>query len=231
MPRSANRRSSSRSDTARLSKPGSVMMEWRTKSTVLRTIQFASHFGTAKQFRKSSIQRTPLSYSRTMSAWSSLKKSPASTLKTGSKLMERTTSGAVGIRKDLSWRNRAYPRITAAIGGKGKMVDCSWLMVDGLNRIFVPLESGGGCGGCFSTQVVGFSCGAEGIGEKWPNSHIFPPFLTSSMWEFLVRVGSLWLGVARYRSVKKGRKSAIARIRSIARELCLWSSPNLRGFI
>ena len=39
---------------------------------------------------------------------------------------------------------RAYPRITAGIGGKERMVDCVWLIVNGPRQISVPLESSGG---------------------------------------------------------------------------------------
>jgi hypothetical protein len=54
-------------------------------------------------------------------------------------------------------------------------------------RIVLPLESGRGGGTDLSAQVAGFSRGANGANENWPNSHIFPPFLASSMWGFFRR--------------------------------------------
>jgi hypothetical protein len=46
------------------------------------------------------------------------------------------------------------------------------------------LGSGGGGEEDLSAQVAGFSRRAKGAGENWPNSHIFPPFLTLPLWDF-----------------------------------------------
>jgi len=54
-------------------------------------------------------------------------------------------------------------------------------------RISVPLESGRRGGAGLSAQVLGFSRGVKGVGENWPNSHIFPPFLTWPLREFFCR--------------------------------------------
>ena len=54
-------------------------------------------------------------------------------------------------------------------------------------RFSVPLESDGAGGGFWESQVVGFSCDANCADENWPSSHIFSPFLTSLMWDFLNR--------------------------------------------
>jgi hypothetical protein len=56
-------------------------------------------------------------------------------------------------------------------------------------RNSVPLESGDVIVAFLAAQVVGFSRGAKGAGENWLNSHIFPPFLASSMGSFLDESG------------------------------------------
>src|SRR6266700_7611958 len=53
----------------------------------------------------------------------------------------------------------------------------------------VPLESSGVGSRVLVMQVVGFSRGAKADGENWLNSHIFPPFLASSMGSFLSESG------------------------------------------
>ena len=56
------------------------------------------------------------------------------------------------------------------------------------DRFSVPLESNGVGGEVLAVQPVRFSRGAASADANSPNSHIFPPFLTSSMWEFFGRL-------------------------------------------
>src|ERR1700722_15002398 len=91
-------------------------------------------------------------------------------------------------------------------------------------RIVLPLESGRGGGTGLSAQVAGFSRGAEGPGEKWPNSHIFSVFLTWVSEEIfpgenrrgivVVRNGR-WDGFVRFGRREKARKSAFVRFRPV----------------
>jgi len=84
-------------------------------------------------------------------------------------------------------------------------------------------------------QVAGFSRGAASADEKWPNSHIFPPFLTSSVWEFFGRgwrrgQGSYWMETDNTRKLAPtGRQSEFELFGTETRGRASLNRPNRRA--